>query len=236
LVTKGIYMKQLTILFLLLTSMIYAEEQFDKNELNIEKISKTLGYMIRKNLSESNLNINIEQVISGIQDSQKGLRAPLTEEEYNQAIISLQEEKFKNESKKNLMAAESFLKENAENENIICKEDNKLQYVIISKGKGPEVKEHFSPLVKYRGTFLNGEEFDHSEMVFDLEETIPGFKKGLIGMKEGEKRKIFIHPDLGYGTSTMFPPNSLLCFEVEILNSNQSQDTKQIAFEKESIR
>ena len=60
-----------------------------------------------------------------------------------------------------------------------------------------------------------------------LDETIPGFSKGIIGMKEGEKRTLYIHPDLAYGVNGNLPPNSLLTFEIEIVkaNSPQEQDT-----------
>lgn len=62
--------------------------------------------------------------------------------------------------------------------------------------------------------------------MISLDETIPGFNKGLIGMKEGEKRTLFIHPDYGYGTSGYLPPNSLLTFEVELIKANSPKSVE----------
>ena len=53
-----------------------------------------------------------------------------------------------------------------------------------------------------------------------LEEVIPGLRSGLVGMKEGEKRIVYIHPDFAYGTSGCLPPNALLTFEVELVQAN----------------
>jgi len=58
--------------------------------------------------------------------------------------------------------------------------------------------------------------------MMSLDEIIPGLKSGLIGMKEGEKRTIYIHPDLAYGSAGYLPPNSLLTFEIELVKANSS--------------
>ena len=55
---------------------------------------------------------------------------------------------------------------------------------------------------------------------FHLDESLPGLNKALLGMKEGEKRTVFIHPDLGFGTHGYLPPNSLLTFDIEVVQAN----------------
>jgi peptidylprolyl isomerase len=97
-----------------------------------------------------------------------------------------------------------------------------VQYKVEKAGEGVTVQEHDSPLLRYTGKFLDGTVFGSSkeDELISLDETLPGFTKGIIGMKEGEKRTLFIHPDLGYGTSGYLPPNSLLTFEVEVLKAN----------------
>ena len=55
-----------------------------------------------------------------------------------------------------------------------------------------------------------------------IKQSIPGFAKGMLGMKEGEKRVLYIHPELAYGLTGQLPPNSLLIFEVEIVKANSS--------------
>jgi peptidylprolyl isomerase len=100
-----------------------------------------------------------------------------------------------------------------------------LQYQIVKEGTGPEVKEHNSPQIQYTGKYIDGTVFGSSQdtggpITIPLDQTIPGFSKGLVGMKEGEVRKIFVHPDLGYGKTGHLPPNSLLVFEVELIKAD----------------
>jgi len=57
-----------------------------------------------------------------------------------------------------------------------------------------------------------------------LDQTIPGFSKGLVGMKEGEKRRLFVHPDLGYGTMGQLPPNELLIFDIEVVKADTADE------------
>lgn len=64
--------------------------------------------------------------------------------------------------------------------------------------------------------------------MISLDETIPGFSKGIVGMKEGEKRTLYIHPDLAYGVNGSLPPNSLLTFEIEIVKANNPQDQEAV--------
>ena len=108
---------------------------------------------------------------------------------------------------------------------MVVVEEGKLHYKIEVSGDGAEVQPHFSPLVRYAGKFLDGTTFGSSkeDEMISLDETIPGITKGIVGMKEGEKRTIFIHPELGYGTSGNLPPNSLLAFEVEIIKAQAPQ-------------
>ena len=88
---------------------------------------------------------------------------------------------------------------------------------------------HFSPVIKYTGTFLDGSVFGASteEEMITLDETIPGFSKGIVGMREGEKRTLYIHPELGYGSSGYLPPNSLLTFEIEVIKANANIENEE---------
>jgi len=197
--------------------------------LDISKVSEAFGHLIGKNLDSLGFKFDMDKIIKGIQDSIIGKESPMTESECIQAISQEQEKKFKQTAADNLQAAVKFLETNATSAGIVALEDNKLQYKIEKEGTGETVQAHFSPLIKYTGKFLDGKVFGISkedEMV-SLDETIPGFSKGLIGMKEGEKRTLYIHPDLAYGMNGNLPPNSLLTFEIEIVkaNSPQEQDT-----------
>lgn len=194
--------------------------------LDIPKVSEAFGHLIGKNLESLGFEFDMNKVIKGIQDSVAGLESPMSESECVQAISQDQEKKFKQLSEENLSKAESFLKENAKQEEVVALEDNKLQYKVEKSGNGETVQEHFSPLIRYSGKFLDGKVFGESkeDEMISLDETIPGFSKGIVGMKEGEKRTLFIHPELGYGTSGYLPPNSLLTFEIEVIKANSTPE------------
>ena len=220
---------------LIFGSTAFSEEKGEKKETpNVAKLSEALGHMIGKNLLDTGVKLDIAQVIKGLKDSNQGKESPLSENECVAAISSAQENVFKETANNNLREAEIFLKKHCETAGIISLEEGKIQYKIDQEGTGDTVKAHGNPLVKYTGKFLDGKEFGSSkkEEAVALDELIPGLKIGLIGMKEGEKRTVYIHPSLGYGTAGMLPPNSLLCFKVEVIkaqteeNSNSEITTK----------
>lgn len=195
---------------------------FCSDDHNLEKVSESMGHLIGKNLDSLDLKIDLDKVIQGIKDAKQGKQPPLTEEQCVEAIAAVQEKVFHEEANNNKEKAVAFLKENASSENIIEIEPGKLQYIVEQTGEGPAISETDSPLVRYTGKYIDGTVFGSSEEgeKISLEDTIPGFKKGILGMKQGEKRTIFIHPDLGYGTNGFLRPNSLLQFEVEVLSPN----------------
>jgi peptidylprolyl isomerase len=202
-----------------------AETSISAQTADISKISEAFGHLIGKNIETLGFKFDISYVIKGLQDSSSGKDAPMSEMECVQAISQVQEAVFKEQASENLKKAEEFLAKNAKDNNIVVLEEGKLQYKLEKKGDGEEVQPHYSPLIRYCGKFLDGTTFGSSkeDELISLDETIPGITKGLIGMKEGEKRTIYIHPDLGYGSSGHLPPNSLLAFEVEIVKAQAPQ-------------
>ncbi len=199
---------------------------------NLAKVSEAFGNFIGRTLSNPNAGIqfDIENVIKGIKEGAAGRPSPLTEQEYEKAIADLQESAFKKLSEANLKAANQFLENNAKEKNVVVIEPGKLEYIILKEGSGPALNEHSSPLIHYTGKFIDGTVFGSSEetgpISISLDRTIPGFSKGLVGMKQGEKRRLFIHPDLAYGTRGDLPPNALLIFDVEVVDVT-SPDEKQ---------
>lgn len=197
-----------------------------KPQVNVEKdlpkISKAFGHIIGQNLTSLGLDFDMKEVIQGIQDCVNGVPSPMNESECIQAITAIQENAFQKQSLDNLKKAEEFLTKNKNAEGVIELEAGKLQYVRLKEGTGELVQSHFSPVVRYTGKFIDGKTFGESreDEVISLDETIVGFNKAITGMKEGEKRRIFIHPDLGYGTNGFLPPNSLLTFEIEVVKAN----------------
>jgi peptidylprolyl isomerase len=190
--------------------------------VEIARLSEAFGHVIGKNLENIGVKFDMAQVIKGLQDAIAGKESPMSEMECIQAIASVQEKIFKEQCAENLQRAEAFLASNVKSEGIVALEEGKVQYRIIEKGTGDKIESHFSPLIRYTGKYLDGSVFGASkeEEMVSLDEIIPGLKAGLLGMREGEKRTVFVHPDLAYGTNGYLPPNSLLTFDIEIVKAN----------------
>ncbi|MFZ4772396.1 MAG: FKBP-type peptidyl-prolyl cis-trans isomerase [Chlamydiia bacterium] len=196
------------------------------DEIDHLLISEALGHLISKNLSTLGSNFNMDRLIKGLKDATAGLPNPLSEEQTVEAIQKYQEKAFQKLANDNLRKAQEFLDFNAKNTNVISLESGKIQYVTLEKGEGASIEPHANPLIKYQARFLDGQVFGESKVgeTISLDDTIPGFSKALIGMKEGEKRTIYIHPDLGYSGNGMLPPNSLLTFDVEVVKADVPEE------------
>ena len=214
---------------MLAISSLFAEEiqtaegaALTAQSMDIAKISEAFGHVISKNLENIGVKFEMAKVIQGLKDASEGKTAPMSEMECIQAIAAVQEKIFKEQCTENLRRAEKFLSDNAKAEGVVALDEGKVQYRVMEAGNGAVVESHFSPLIKYTGKYLDGSVFGTSkeEELISLDEVIPGLKDGLLGMKEGEKRTVYIHPDLAYGTNGYLPPNSLLTFEVEVVKAN----------------
>jgi peptidylprolyl isomerase len=188
---------------------------------SISKLSETYGHLIQKGLENPILKLDFTSVIKGMQDAKNGKAAPMTEQEYEEAINLVQEYAYQDLANKNLQEANAFLKDNAKKSGVKELEAGKLQIMVLQEGKGDTVTEETVPTISYSGKYADGTVFGSSEqsggpIAISLNSTIPGFRKGVLGMKKGEKRRLFIHPDLGYGMSGQLLPNALLIFDIEV--------------------
>ena len=188
---------------------------------NIKKLSETYGHLIQKGLDNPVLKLDFDAVVKGMQDGKAGKPSPMSEQEYEVMINQLQEFSYQDLAERNLQEAEKFLKDNAKKDGVKEIEVGKLQYISLKDGTGELVTEDMRPTINYSGQYLDGTVFGSSEsgsgpIAISLKQTIPGFRKGILGMKVGEKRRIFIHPELGYGTSGQLLPNALLIFDIEV--------------------
>jgi len=211
----------LSLLIPIVGSCLFAEEPA---EPNMAHVSEAFGHLIYRNFSLLNVPFDLGKIIEGIEAAAAGKEGLISEKECIDAIHAEQEKKFKLLSKANLKQAEEFLAANAKQEGVVCLEGGKVQYKVVSPGKGAVVKKHFSPLIRCTVKLLDGDEIlpPNLEEPIGLDETIDGLKAGLLGMKEGEKRILYIHPDLAYGEKVLpvLYPNVLLTFEVEVLKAN----------------
>lgn len=207
-----------------------AEAPFKVNtsDVDLNKISEALGHFIGRNLNTSGIQFDLESIIKGVRAGAAGKPAPMSDADYEKAMADLQQRAFTAVAEANLEASVKFLKENAHAKDVIEIVPEKLQYTILEEGKGPVVPEHGSPLINYTGRYLNGNVFGSSEsaggpITVPIDQTIPGFSKGIAGMKEGEKRRLFVHPEFGYGRSGQLPPDSLLIFDIEVVKATSPE-------------
>jgi FKBP-type peptidyl-prolyl cis-trans isomerase len=118
----------------------------------------------------------------------------------------------------------AFLAENASRPGVV-KTASGLQYQILQEGQGAKPAATSQVTVNYRGSLIDGTEFDSGEAVsFPLDRVIPGWTEGLQLMKEGAKYRFFIPADLAYGergAGGSIPPNAALIFDVELVQAGQ---------------
>lgn len=209
-----------------------AEAHNEQTDVDMPKLSETFGNLLGKNMKDSGFDFDIDQVIVGIRKGINNEAPSLSTEQYQTMMMVVQQNAFQKLSDDNLRKADTFMKDNAKATDVQTLEPNKLQYQVLAKGTGTTVTEEDSPQINYSGKYIDGTVFSTSEetggpITIPLKHTIPGFRKGIAGMTEGEKRRLFIHPDEGYGSSAgHLPPNSLLIFDIEVIaaKSNDLDD------------
>jgi FKBP-type peptidyl-prolyl cis-trans isomerase FkpA len=205
----------------------------EKTELRTvkEKASYALGQQMVGNLVQVASEIDQESFIQGIRDALDNT-TPLIDrqagaealEEYESVLQNVMVAHQNAESEKNLKAAKDFLEKNKTKPEVTVTESG-LQYEVLREGAGARPKASDVVRVHYRGTLLNGTEFDSSysrgePVSFPLNQVIPGWTEGVQLMNAGAKYKFYIPPELGYGprgAGDSIGPNEALIFEVELL-------------------
>jgi FKBP-type peptidyl-prolyl cis-trans isomerase FklB len=226
-------MKRMLTIFVgvfLLIGVCFAGE---KPELKDQKAkdSYSLGYQYGETFKKQGVEIDADIFAAGIRDALGGTEPSMSPEEIRETISSLQKRMFaaqqlqlRERAAKNLEEGKAFLAENAKKDGIKTRPSG-LQYRVITKGTGTSPKASDTVTVNYRGTFLDGTEFDSSykrgkPASFQVDGVIAGWTEALQLMKPGEKLELFVPSELAYGERGMgrIPPNSTLIFEVELVS------------------
>ena len=196
-----------------------------------KKVSYAIGLDIGQNFKARAMDIDLDILAQGMKDAQKTEKPLLAPEEIQKVMTQFQQDMMKVEQEKrtvqgqgNKAKEEAFLKENAQKPGVKVTASG-LQYKVITEGQGPRPKESDTVKVHYRGTLLDGTEFDSSykrnePAVFPLKGVIKGWTEALQLMKVGSKYQIFLPSSLAYGENgagQVIGPNSTLIFEVELL-------------------
>ncbi len=197
-----------------------------------EKVSYALGMSIGLNVKRQSVDIDPSLVARGLKDALSGSKTLLTEEEARTAITAQQAELHKRQEEKMQQAGEenrkqgaAFLAENKSKEGVVTLPSG-LQYKILKDGTGPKPASTDTVVCNYRGTLINGTEFDSSykrgePTSFPVNQVIKGWTEALQLMSVGSKWQLFIPADLAYGDRGAGPdigPNATLIFEVELLS------------------
>jgi FKBP-type peptidyl-prolyl cis-trans isomerase len=194
-----------------------------------KRFSYTIGFQMAEGLKQQGLDVDTDAMILAIRDVLAGAPLKLTLEEMqaaSRAYIEKEEQEKKVMADKNKKAGDTFLAENGKKKGVV-KTSSGLQYTIIKEGSGKKPQAADSVSVHYRGTFIDGEEFDSSiargqPVSFPVNGVIQGWQEVLPMMKEGAKWKVVIPASLAYGErgNNTIGPNQTLVFEIELLSIN----------------
>ena len=209
------------LLLMCVTSCKWNDDRI-KKELEAEETKKrayVLGYGLGERVRQSSDELDQKAFLLGLRHSLKGKEALLTRK-------SLLKRTDKQKPKGGKMSAEEgkkFLEANKQKPGVKTTASG-LQYKVLKAGTGRSPSATDKVEVHYRGTFINGEEFDSSykrneSIKFPLNGVIKGWTEGVQLMKEGAEYEFYIPSDLGYGPSGTpgIPPNSVLIFKVELI-------------------
>lgn len=215
----------------LLAGHANAEDQISLKSQK-EKISYIIGMDIGNNLKKQSIDVDPDIFFKGLKDALSGGKPLMSEGEvrevttaFRQEIMSRQAEEAKKLSGKNKKEGDAFLAENSRKEGIKTLPSG-LQYKVITGGTGRLPKATDVVNVNYRGTLIDGTEFDSSykrgqPATFPVNGVIPGWTEALQLMKEGAKWQLFIPANLAYGekgAGNIIGPNATLIFEVELIS------------------
>ena len=215
----------------------------DKAELKDQKtkISYGIGMNIGNNLKRSGYEVDVDVLAGAIRDVLAGKELKMTEPQAREALMAYQkemtakrEEERAQKAEKNRKEGEAFLAENKKKEGVkthtVTLPDGKtaeLQYKMLKEGTGPMPKSNDVVTVNYRGTLINGTEFDSSAkqgapMKRSINQLIRGWTEALLMMKAGSKWELFVPSALAYGDrgqGAIIEPGATLIFEVELVSS-----------------
>lgn len=205
-----------------------------------EKRSYAIGMSIGKGMKKDEVQVDTAILARGVKDALAGGKTALTDEEAQQALTELQLElRAKSEAKTQELAAnnkklgDAFLEANKAKEGVVTLPSG-LQYKILKQGDGPKPTAQDVVTTNYKGTLIDGTEFDSSyrrgqPATFGVSQVIRGWTEALQLMPVGSKWELFIPSDLAYGPRNAGPtigPNSTLVFEVELLDIKKKEEQK----------
>ncbi len=200
-----------------------------------DKISYAIGMNIGTGMHKDNLDIDPDVLLHGLKDALSGGKTLMTDEQARAEITELRTQmmakmqaKQQQEAEDNKKQGDAFLAANKSKPGVVALPSG-LQYKILTAGTGPKPTASDSVKCNYKGTLINGTEFDASEKhggpaTFPVNGVIKGWTEALQLMPVGSKWQLFVPSDLAYGARGAggdIGPNETLIFEVELLSIEQ---------------
>jgi FKBP-type peptidyl-prolyl cis-trans isomerase FklB len=198
-----------------------------------EKVSYAIGMEMGKGVKAQGIDVDPAILAQGLRDAVSGAKSQLSDDELKQVIGSLQAEMRQKQMQAMEMAAsenkakgDAYLAENGKKDGVVTLPDG-LEYKILTAGAGKKPAESDTVLCNYKGSFVDGQEFDSSEQAgkpvpFEVKNVIPGFKEVLQLMPVGSKWQVVVPANLAYGErgagNGAIGPNATLVFEIELVS------------------
>jgi FKBP-type peptidyl-prolyl cis-trans isomerase FklB len=191
-----------------------------------------LGMNIGRGLTRQSVDVDVDSLLKGLKDTLSGSKLVLSDQDATATLNELQQEVREKQQlaemkagEANMKAGEEFLIANKTKEGVVALPSG-LQYKIITAGTGPKPAASDTVVCNYKGTLLDGTEFDSSykrgqPASFPVGQVIKGWTEALQLMPVGSKWQLFIPPDLAYGSrgaGGVIGPNATLIFEVELIS------------------
>jgi FKBP-type peptidyl-prolyl cis-trans isomerase FklB len=221
---------------------LWAQQQTAPMKTEKDKESYVIGINLGTDMKRRSVeDLNFDMLIQGIRDAYSGGKQLLSDEEQKQVWATFQKNLAEKQQVNTMKTAEenkkkgdAFLAENKTKEGVVTTASG-LQYKVLRAGKGPKPKLEDTVTTHYRGTLLDGTEFDSSykrnePVSFQLKGVIPGWTEALQLMETGSKWQLFIPADLAYGpkgAGGVIGPNETLIFEVELISIQAAGAPKQ---------
>lgn len=206
-----------------------------------EKASYAIGMSIGKNLERSYLDVDVDVVAAAMRDVQAGHPGKLTDQQAQETIRAYQRASMEKTAEKNKKAGEAFMAENKTKpgvQSLMVTLPNgqkaEMQYKVITEGSGASPKSNDVVTVNYRGTFLDGKEFDSSTkhgqpLKRPANTLVRGWTEALQMMKPGAKWELYLPSSLAYGdmgnrmSNPPIEPGTALIFEMELVSFEAPQ-------------
>jgi FKBP-type peptidyl-prolyl cis-trans isomerase FklB len=197
-----------------------------------DKVSYAIGADLGKKLKTANIDVDPAILTRAMKDTLTGAKSEMSDDEIRATLTDLSKDlqqkqamAAKEASEKNRKAGEEFLAANKGKEGVVALPDG-LQYKVLTAGNGPKPSPSDTVVCNYKGTLIDGKEFDSSykrgqPATFPVSGVIKGWTEALQMMPVGSRWQLFIPPDLAYGDRQAGPditPGSTLVFEVELMS------------------